>query len=148
MPRPKTDLFWVHKVREIVENEPRRSAKSIELQLEHHAANMPEPRQDWPRDRTIRDIRKKHLDATPAERRQYAYFHWPETMLAEKVVASGEQSEAGDETWRQATAEVDKCFGHEPCKTQPICESKCPYDLPIRQLMLKLSGVRPSTMAT
>ncbi len=71
----------------------------------------------------------------------------PETMLAEKVVASGEQSEAGDETWRQATTEVDKCFGHEPCKTQPICESKCPYDLPIRQLMLKLSGVRPSTVA-
>jgi hypothetical protein len=67
----------------------------------------------------------------------------PNTMLSERVVAAGEQSEAGEKLWREATASVDKCYGHEPCQTEPICESKCPYDLPIRQLMLKLSSAEP-----
>ena len=65
----------------------------------------------------------------------------PETMLSEKIFEAGALSEAGEKLWNESTASVDKCYGHEPCKTEPICESKCPYDLPIRQLMLKLSGV-------
>ena len=68
----------------------------------------------------------------------------PDTMLSEKVFAAGALSEAGEKLWSEATASVDKCYGHEPCKTEPICESQCPYDLPIRQLMLKLSGISPA----
>ncbi len=72
----------------------------------------------------------------------------PDTMLSEKVVAAGEQSAAGEKLWREATASVDKCLGHVPCQTEPICESKCPYDLPIRQLMLRLSSGKPAISTT
>ena len=63
----------------------------------------------------------------------------PDTMLSEKVIEKELHSDAGMALWKEATNKIDQCSGHTPCQTAPICESKCPYDLPIRNLMLRLS---------
>jgi uncharacterized protein len=64
----------------------------------------------------------------------------PDMLLTEPLHARGAFSDAGRATWNEATAAVHKCEGHEPCRTAPICESACPYDLPIRSTALRLAG--------
>ena len=68
----------------------------------------------------------------------------PDAMISEPVARRGRLSDAGRKTWEKAIEAVGKCYGHTPCQTQPICESKCPYDLRIRQLMLKVAGAAPA----
>ncbi len=63
----------------------------------------------------------------------------PEAMMAETLWRNDVFSQAGREAWSEAIASVDRCAGHEPCQTQPICESKCPYDLPIRETMMRIA---------
>ncbi len=64
----------------------------------------------------------------------------PDMLLAEPLNALDAFSDAGRATWNKATATVYKCEGHAPCKTTPICESACPYDLPIRSTALRLAA--------
>ena len=63
----------------------------------------------------------------------------PEAMLAEHVWRAGALSEAGRETWDEAVASIGGCQDHEPCRTAPICEPMCPYELPIRQTMMRIA---------
>ncbi len=63
----------------------------------------------------------------------------PEAMLAEHVWRAGALSAAGTRTWDEAVASVGGCQDHEPCRTDPLCEPLCPYDLPIRRTMIGIS---------
>ena len=63
----------------------------------------------------------------------------PDAMLAEHVWRAGNLSGRGHKTWDEAVAAVAGCAGHEPCQVEPICEVKCPYDLPIRKTMIGIA---------
>ena len=63
----------------------------------------------------------------------------PEAMLAEHVWRAGALSGAGVRTWDEAVESIGGCQGHEPCRTAPICEPLCPYDLPIRRTMMGIA---------
>lgn len=79
MSRPKIDPWWVARAKTMLAEMPGRSAKSIELSLSHQAQLMKPPRNDWPRERSIRRINE---GLSEADRQQYARFHWPESMEA------------------------------------------------------------------
>ena len=64
----------------------------------------------------------------------------PDMLLTEPLHSRDAFSDAGRTTWNEATAAVHKCEGHDPCQTAPICESACPYDLPIRMIALRVAG--------
>jgi predicted aldo/keto reductase-like oxidoreductase len=68
-------------------------------------------------------------------------IHIPDMLITEPLQRHDWFTAAGKEDWAEATASVHKCEGHEPCQTEPICESKCPYDLPIRRTALRVAGV-------
>lgn len=82
MGRPKIDDYWVHLVRGIFKMEPRRSAKSIELSFASIGPRFSPPRDDWPKQRTIRSIIDEFRRLSPAEQEQYSQLHWPEAMTA------------------------------------------------------------------
>lgn len=65
----------------------------------------------------------------------------PDMMLSASLHSRNAFSDAGQKNWDQATASVHKCESHVPCQTAPICESSCPYDLPIRMTALRVAGV-------
>ncbi|MCH8813923.1 MAG: hypothetical protein IH957_02320 [Chloroflexi bacterium] len=70
MGRPKIDTYWINLVRGFLKTEPRKSAKSIEISLAFIGPRLPKPRDDWPKERTIRDIAKRFGELTP-ERQQH-----------------------------------------------------------------------------
>ncbi len=63
----------------------------------------------------------------------------PEAMLTEHVWRAGALSEGGAETWNEAVASVGGCADNEPCRTAPLCEPLCPYELPIRRTMMGIA---------
>lgn len=65
----------------------------------------------------------------------------PAMLISEPLQTRDWFTDAGRQDWAEATAAVHNCHGHEPCQTEPICESKCPYDLPIRTTALRVAGV-------
>ncbi len=66
----------------------------------------------------------------------------PDMLLTEPLHARDAFSATGRATWNEATAAIHKCEGHEPCRTAPICESACPYGLPIRDTALRIAAGR------
>ena len=67
-------------------------------------------------------------------------IHIPDMLITEPLQTHDWFTDVGKEDWAEATASVHKCHGHEPCQTEPICETKCPYDLPIRKTALRVAG--------
>ena len=63
----------------------------------------------------------------------------PEAMLAEHVWRAGSLSNDGRKTWTEAVASVGGCADHEPCRSAPLCEPLCPYELPIRRTMMGIA---------
>ena len=93
MPRPRTDRFWVERIRSITEDNPKLSGLAIQKQLEKDAARL--GRDDWPHDKTIRRIRTEYLELPADEQRQYGRFSWPKSM------------EDGSLPWEAARAALD-----------------------------------------
>lgn len=90
MARAKTSDAWVERIREIVENDPSLKLRAIEQRLAEIAAERDE--RDIPSERTIRRIRKEHLERSEAERRPYRYVRWPDSF------------ESGELPWAAAPA--------------------------------------------
>jgi len=64
----------------------------------------------------------------------------PDTLLGERVFLDGDISEQGQTRWAAATKFVSKCADHEPCADTPLCEPLCPYELPIRETVLRVAA--------
>jgi len=103
MPRPKTDPFWVDRIRELDTNYPRMTHAEMGRRLEGIGAEK--GRNDWPSDRTMRTLRAKWKAPTfDEERRQYRYLHWPETF------------ERGDLPWEASAAALELLREHHKRK--------------------------------
>jgi hypothetical protein len=76
--RARIDAHWQQRVKSIVENYSDWSAKRIENLLKHEAERL--ERRDWPRERTIRRMRQRHLDSPDDVRSKYRFFRWPDSM--------------------------------------------------------------------
>lgn len=77
MPRPKTHEFWEKRIFALKAQEPHLSAEAMARRFGQEQAGMGY----WPAPRTIRRILEDEwTKLTPEERRQYAYFRWPESM--------------------------------------------------------------------
>ena len=63
-----------------------------------------------------------------------------DTLIGERVADDGGISKEGQEMWAEATQFVHKCADHEPCKTTPLCEAPCPYNLPIRKIVMRVAS--------
>lgn len=78
MPRPRIDIFWRDRVKELVEQNPRLGSRKINEQLEAEATVL--KRVDWPSEKTVRNIMKEHRAAPEQERRLYGQVFWPESF--------------------------------------------------------------------
>jgi len=68
----------------------------------------------------------------------------PDTLIAEPYWAASLMSEQGRNIWAEATGPIHSCADYEPCKTTPLCEQPCPYNLPIRDIILSVSDRIPN----
>ena len=107
MGRPKIDTYWINLVRGFLKTEPRKSAKSIEISLAFIGPRLPKPRDDLPKERTIRDIAKRFGELTPERQQQYSQFHWPEAMAAELL------------PWEASAAALELLRAH-PWSSRPL----------------------------
>lgn len=78
MPRRPVDAYWRERVRQLVENEPGRSPRSIAALLAREGRAR--QRYGWPSERTVRRLRDEHRARSEPERAHYREVRWPETM--------------------------------------------------------------------
>lgn len=78
MPMPRIDTYWRNRVRELAEQNPRVSSRKITAQLEGEAKAL--KREDWPSEKSVRNIIAEHRDAPEQERRLYRLVYWPESF--------------------------------------------------------------------
>src|SRR5581483_1271888 len=78
--RRKIDDYWRDRVRQLTEAEPRLSSIKICDRLKTEAAESDPPRNDWPSEKTIRNIMAEHRAAPPEVRREYSLVKWPESF--------------------------------------------------------------------
>lgn len=78
MPRPPIDEHWQRRVREIHEAYPKLSSRRIYTRLEEEGQQL--QRDDWPSEKSIRNILAAHRNASEQERRQYRQAWWPESF--------------------------------------------------------------------
>lgn len=56
----------------------------------------------------------------------------PDTMISSRVRETIGLLPKGMDFYSKHKEKIMSCADYEPCKTQPECEAKCPYQLPIR----------------
>jgi hypothetical protein len=78
VPRRKIEQLWRDRVRELTEQNPRWSSRRIAAQLEAEGKEL--GRDDWPSEKTVRNIMKEHRDAPESERQLYRQVYWPESF--------------------------------------------------------------------
>lgn len=69
----------------------------------------------------------------------------PDTLLGEHAWKNGRMSSQGHAVWTNATKFVHQCANYEPCTETPLCESHCPYDLPIREIVMRVASASEHT---
>lgn len=78
MPRPRIDAIWRARVKELTEQGPQRSGRQIAEMLKAEAAVA--ERDDWPSEKTVRNIMAEHRATPIEERRLYNQVFWPESF--------------------------------------------------------------------
>jgi hypothetical protein len=78
MPRPKIDVYWRDRVKELTEQNPRMSSRKITERLEQTAAKL--ERTGCPSEKSVRNIMKEHRATGPEVRRLYDQVLWPESF--------------------------------------------------------------------
>ena len=71
----------------------------------------------------------------------------PDTLLGEHAWRNGLMSTQGHQDWTEATRFAHKCANYAPCIKTPLCESPCPYDLPIREIVMRVAANAEHTPA-
>lgn len=72
----------------------------------------------------------------------------PDVMISSQVSAKLGLLPKGDAFFAKHKEKLLSCVDHEPCKDTPVCEQKCPYQLPMQQVITNsaklLTAARPS----
>ena len=64
----------------------------------------------------------------------------PDVMISSRIRAHFGLLPKGDEFYGKHRSTFTACAEYEPCRETPLCEPKCPYDLPIRSVILASAG--------
>jgi predicted aldo/keto reductase-like oxidoreductase len=67
----------------------------------------------------------------------------PDVMISSRVIEQLGLLPKGMNFFEKNKEKILSCVDHEPCKDEPLCESKCPYHLPM-QRTIQETGVRLS----
>jgi predicted aldo/keto reductase-like oxidoreductase len=64
----------------------------------------------------------------------------PDVMISSKVREKFGLLPKGNDFYQNTKDKLFSCADYEPCREQPLCEQKCPYHLPMRQVMLEAAA--------
>ncbi len=63
----------------------------------------------------------------------------PDIMISSQVRKTFGLLPKGDGFYQKNKEKILSCADHEPCKEKPLCEPLCPYDLPMREVVMAAS---------
>jgi predicted aldo/keto reductase-like oxidoreductase len=64
----------------------------------------------------------------------------PDVMISSKVREKFGLLPKGDGFYQKQKDRILSCAEYEPCREKPLCEEKCPYHLPMRQVIMEAAS--------
>lgn len=64
----------------------------------------------------------------------------PDVMISSKFRSKFGLLPKGDGFYQKQKDRIMSCADYEPCKEKPLCEMKCPYHLPMRQVIMETAS--------
>lgn len=61
----------------------------------------------------------------------------PDVMISSRIRDKFGLLPKGDGFYAKHRDKLFSCADYEPCRTQPLCEPKCPYELPMRKVIME-----------
>ncbi|MEK8130967.1 aldo/keto reductase [Paenibacillus filicis] len=64
----------------------------------------------------------------------------PDILISSQVRTTFGLLPKGDGFYQRNKEKILSCADHDPCKEKPVCEPMCPYNLPMRKVVMEAAG--------